>query len=53
MLEKHENDIANNSENTHPRKNAIDEKRLRIAFYIRIRIQKYQNLILCYTEIIP
>ena len=31
-------------------KNVIDEKRFRIIFYIRIRIQKYQNPILCHTE---
>ena len=33
-------------------KNGFDEKRLRIIFYIRNRFKKYQNQILCYTEII-
>ena len=28
-------------------KNFIDEKRLRIAFYVRIHIKKYQNPIIC------
>ena len=34
-------------------KNVIDEEHLRIAFYKSIRIQKYQNLVLCYAKTLP